>query len=170
MGRATARPRWLTDEEQQVWRGFLAVHQLLFDVLDRQLQADANMPHGYYVLLAVLSEAPGRSMRMSELAEITSSSQSRVSHAVARLEEAGWVRRRKVEGDKRGNLAVLTEQGWEVVVRTAPGHVAAVREHFFDMLSPEQVGQLAEIFAAVLDKLDREGRSRLTRASRGSRD
>ena len=170
MGRATVRPRWLSDEEQQVWRGFLAVHQLLFDVLDRQMQADANISHGYYVLLAVLSEAPNRSMRMSELAEITSSSQSRVSHAVARLEEAGWVRRRKVEGDKRGNLAVLTERGWEVVVQAAPGHVAAVRENFFDLLTPEQVGQLSEIFAAMLDKLDAEGRSRLTRASRGSRD
>jgi DNA-binding MarR family transcriptional regulator len=170
MGQATVRPRWLSDEEQQAWRGFLAVHQLLFDVLDRQMQADANISHGYYVLLAVLSEAPNRSMRMSELAEITSSSQSRVSHAVARLEEAGWVRRRKVEGDKRGNLAVLTERGWEVVVQAAPGHVAAVRENFFDLLTPEQVGQLSEIFAALLDKLDAEGRSRLTRASRGSRD
>ncbi len=170
MGRVSGQPRWLSDEEQQAWRGFLAVHQLLFDTLDRQLQADANMPHGYYILLAVLSEAPNRALRMSELAEITSSSQSRVSHAVARLEEAGWVRRRKVEGDKRGNLAVLTETGWEVVVRTAPAHVASVREHFFDLLTPEQVGQLSEIFATVLDKLDPDGRSRLTRASRGARD
>jgi DNA-binding MarR family transcriptional regulator len=167
MGQATAQPRWLSDEEQRVWRGFLAIRQLLFDELDRQLQADANMPHGYYVLLAVLSEAPDRSMRMSELAEVTSSSQSRVSHAVARLEEAGWVLRRKVEGDRRGNLAVLTDQGYEVVVRTAPGHVAAVRENFLDLLTPEQVRQLSEICTAVLDKLDPDGRLRLTRAARG---
>jgi DNA-binding MarR family transcriptional regulator len=169
MGRATAQPQWLSDTEQQTWRGFLAVHQLLFDALDRQLQADAQMPHAYYILLAVLSEAPGRALRMSELAEITTSSQSRVSHAVARLEEAGWVRRRKVEGDKRGNLAVLTERGWDVVVRTAPGHVAAVRENLFDLLTEEQVGQLSEIFATVLDKLDPEGRLGLTRAARGSK-
>jgi DNA-binding MarR family transcriptional regulator len=167
MGQAPAQPRWLSDQEQQTWRGFIAVHQLLFDALDRQLQADAGMPHAYYILLAMLSEAPGRSLRMSELAEITQSSQSRVSHAVARLEEAGWVRRRKVEGDRRGNLAVLTERGWDVVRRTAPGHVAAVRASLFDVLSEDQVRQLSGIVAAVLDKLDPEGRSRLTQASRG---
>jgi DNA-binding MarR family transcriptional regulator len=167
MGQAPAQPRWLSDQEQQAWRGFIAVQQLLFDALDRQLQADAGMPHAYYILLAMLSEAPGRSMRMSELAEITQSSQSRVSHAVARLEEAGWVRRRKVEGDRRGNLAVLTDRGWDVVRRTAPGHVAAVRANLFDVLTEEQVRQLTGIVTAVLDKLDPEGRSRLTRASRG---
>jgi len=167
MGRVAARPRWLSDEEQQAWRGFLAVNQLLFEALDRQLQADARMPHGYYILLAILSEAPDRALRMSELAEHTHSSQSRVSHAVTRLEEAGWVHRRKVEGDKRGNLAVLTEHGWDMVVRTAPGHVAAVRENLFDLLTPEQIRQLSEICGAVLDKLDPEGRLGLTRASRG---
>jgi DNA-binding MarR family transcriptional regulator len=168
MGRAPAQPpRWLTDEEQQAWRGYIAVNQLLFDALDRQMQADANMPHAYYILLAMLSEAPNRSLRMIELAEITQSSQSRVSHAVARLEEAGWVRRRKVEGDRRGNLAVLTDAGWDVVVRTAPGHAAAVRDNFFDLLSEEQVRQLAGIVSTVLDKLDPEGRSRLTRQARG---
>jgi DNA-binding MarR family transcriptional regulator len=168
MGRAPTKTRWLSEEEQQTWRGFLALNQLLFDALDRQLQADANMPHAYYILLAVLSEAPGRSLRMSELAEITQSSQSRVSHAVARLEEAGWVRRRKVDKDRRGNLAVLTDEGWDVVVRTAPGHVAAVRENLFDVLTREQVRQLNEICAVVLDKLDPDGRLGLTRAARGT--
>jgi DNA-binding MarR family transcriptional regulator len=167
MGRAPTQARWLSEEEQQTWRGFIAINQLLFDALDRQLQADANMPHAYYILLAMLSEAPGRSLRMSELAEITNSSQSRVSHAVARLEEAGWVRRRKVDGDRRGNLAVLTDDGWDVLVHTAPGHVAAVRENLFDLLTREQVRQLSEICSSVLDKLDPEGRSRLTRAARG---
>jgi len=167
MGRAPVQARWLSDEEQQAWRGLLAVNQLLFDALDRQLQADANIPHTYYILLAMLSEAPNRSLRMSELAEITQSSQSRVSHAVARLEEAGWVRRRKVEGDRRGNLAVLTDAGWDVVVRTAPGHVAAVRENLFDQLTREQVQQLHEICSAVLDKLDPGGRLGLTRQARG---
>jgi DNA-binding MarR family transcriptional regulator len=166
MKRGPAPARWLSDEEQQAWRGLLAVNQLLFDALDRQLQADANMPHAYYILLAMLSEAPNRSLRMSELAEITQSSQSRVSHAVSRLEEAGWVRRRKVEGDRRGNLAVLTDAGYDVVVRTAPGHVAAVRENLFDLLSAEQVRQLHEICSVVLDKLDPEGRLGLTRAAR----
>jgi len=169
VARGAAQPRWLSDEEQQTWRGFLAVNQLLFEALERQLQQDANMPQGYYILLAMLSEAPNRRLRMSELAELTQSSQSRVSHAVARLEEAGWVRREKVPNDRRGNLAVLTDEGWDVVVRTAPGHAAAVRENLFDLLTPEQVHQLFEICAAVLDKLDPEGRLRLTRAARGAR-
>ena len=168
VGRAAATPRWLSHEEQQIWRGFLAVNQLLFEALDRQLQADANMPHGYYVLLAMLSEAPNRALRMSELAELTQSSLSRVSHAVTRLEEAGWVRREKVPDDRRGSYAVLTDLGWETVVRTAPGHVAAVRANLFDLLTPEQVHHLAEICGAVLDKLDPEGRLRLTRAARGA--
>jgi DNA-binding MarR family transcriptional regulator len=167
MGSEPAEPRWLTDEEQQAWRGFLAINQLLFEALDRQLQADANMPHAYYRLLAMLSEAPNRSLRMSELAEVTNSSQSRVSHAVARLEEAGWIRREKAADDRRGNVAVLTEVGYEVVVNTAPGHVAAVRGNLFDLLTGEQVRQLSAICAAVLDKLDPEGRLTLTRASRG---
>jgi len=168
VGGVAAQPRWLSDEEQQTWRGFLAVNQLLFEALDRQLQQDASMPHGYYILLAMLSEAPNRRLRMSELAEITQSSQSRVSHAVSRLEENGWVRREKVQGDRRGNLAVLTDEGYEVLTRTAPGHVAAVRENLFDLLRPEQVHQLFEICAAVLDKLDPDGRLRLTRAARGA--
>ena len=167
MGRGTAEPRWLSDEEQQTWRGFLAVNQLLFEALDRQLQADVRMSHGYYRLLAMLSEAPNRSLRMSELAEVTNSSQSRVSHAVARLEEAGWIRRERATDDKRGNLAVLTDVGYEVVVRTAPGHVAEVRANLFDLLTEAQVRHLFEICSAVLDKLDPEGRLTLTRASRG---
>src|SRR5690348_2590679 len=150
-------PRWLSDEEQQTWRGVLAVNQLLFEALDRQLQADAGIPHGYYVLLAMLSEAPGRRMRMTELAYVTGSSQSRVSHAVSRLEEAGWVRREKVPDDRRGSRAVLTDAGYEMVTRAAPGHVAAVRANLFDLLSPEQVRLLSEMCAAVLGKLDPEG-------------
>jgi DNA-binding MarR family transcriptional regulator len=159
-------PRWLSDEEQQAWRGFLAINQLLFEALDRQLQTDANMPHAYYRLLAMLSEAPNRSLRMSELAEVTNSSQSRVSHAVARLEEAGWIRREKASDDRRGNVAVLTEVGYEVVARTAPGHVAEVRANLFDLLSEEQVRQLSGICAVLLDKLDPDGRLTLTRAAR----
>jgi DNA-binding MarR family transcriptional regulator len=160
-------PQWLSDEQQQTWRGFLAVDQLLFEALDRQLQTDAGIPHGYYVLLAMLSEAPDRRLRMSELAYVTGSSQSRVSHAVSRLEEAGWVRREKVSDDRRGSRAVLTDAGYDFVVRAAPGHVAAVRENLFDLLDAEQVRQLSEICATVLSKLDPDGRHRFTRAARG---
>jgi DNA-binding MarR family transcriptional regulator len=149
-----ADPRWLDDEEQRTWRTFLAASQLLNSALDAQLQRDAGMPHTYYIVLAMLSEAPGRTLRMNELAAIANSSQSRLSHAVARLEERGWVRREPCPSDKRGHLAVLTDAGYEVLVATAPGHVEAVRENLFDQLTPEQVRQLREICEAMLRKLD----------------
>src|ERR1044071_7408005 len=85
--------RWLSDGEQRAWRSFLVATNLLYDQLDRELQRDAGFPHGYYEILVRLSEAPGRRLRMSQLAERSQSSRSRISHAVARLEEAGWVRR-----------------------------------------------------------------------------
>jgi DNA-binding MarR family transcriptional regulator len=97
--------RWLSDEEQRTWRALLAMTALLGSALDAQLQRDAGMPHAYYIVLAMLSEAPGRTLRMSELASVANSSQSRLSHAVARLEERGWVRREKCPSDKRGSMA-----------------------------------------------------------------
>ena len=135
-------PRWLDDQEQQAWRAFLRAASRIDEALDRQLQRDAGMPHTYYQVLAMLSEAPGRSLRMSELAALTTSSPSRLSHAVARLEEKGWVRREPHPTDRRGAVAVLTDDGWDVLVAAAPGHVAAVREAVFDRLSPQQVQQL----------------------------
>lgn len=135
-------PRWLDDEEQQAWRAFLRAASRIDEALDRQLQRDAGMPHTYYQVLAMLSEAPGRSLRMSELAGLTTSSPSRLSHAVARLEEKGWVRREPHPTDRRGAVAVLTDDGWDVLVAAAPGHVAAVREAVFDRLSRQQVRQL----------------------------
>jgi DNA-binding MarR family transcriptional regulator len=110
------------------------------------------MPHAYYLLLATLSEAPGRALRMTDLAAVTNSSQSRISHAVARLEEAGWVRRKKCPTDRRGNIAALTDEGLAALVKAAPGHVAAVREHLFDALAPEQVEELTAICEAVTAK------------------
>ncbi|MBA3621027.1 MAG: MarR family transcriptional regulator [Euzebyales bacterium] len=146
--------RWLNAEQQQAWRAFLATSALLHAALDRQLQRDAGLPHAYYMILAMLSESPGRALRMSSLAELTNSSQSRISHAVARLEEAGWVRREQCPSDRRGLLAVLTDAGFGVLAEAAPGHVEAVREHLFDQLTPEQVRQLEGICRAALRKLD----------------
>lgn len=148
--------RWLSDDEQRTWRAFLATTELLANALDRQLQRDATMTHASYIVLAMLSEAPGRALRMSQLAMRSNSSQSRLSHTVARLEERGWVRRERSAEDRRGNVAVLTDAGWEVLVATAPGHVRTVREHLFDQLDEEQVRQLREICATVLAKLDPE--------------
>ncbi|MEH1129582.1 MarR family winged helix-turn-helix transcriptional regulator [Micromonospora sp. CPCC 206061] len=148
--------RWLNADEQRTWRAFLHSSRALFDTLDRELQRDAQMPHAYYEILVRLSEAPERTMRMSELAEATSSSRSRLSHAVARLEESGWVRRKDCPTDRRGQLAVLTEYGFEVLVAAAPGHVEGVRSHLFDQLTPQQVANLREISEALLGHLDPE--------------
>jgi DNA-binding MarR family transcriptional regulator len=142
--------RWLTADEQRAWRAYLEATMLLFDALDRELQRDAGMPHAYYEILVRLSEADGRSLRMSQLADRTRSSRSRLSHAVARLEERGWVVRRDCEEDRRGQVAELTDEGFAVLAAAAPGHVAAVREHLIDRLSPQQLRALAEIGETVV--------------------
>jgi DNA-binding MarR family transcriptional regulator len=154
--------RWLSSEEQRTWRAFLGTFQLLQEALDRQLQRDAGMPHAYYTLLAMLSEAPHRALRMTDLARRANASQSRLSHSVARLEERGWVRREQCSTDRRGQVAVLTDEGYEVLAAAAPGHVRAVRENLFEQLSPEQINQLREICDAALDKLDPERTYRST--------
>jgi DNA-binding MarR family transcriptional regulator len=146
-------PRWLTPSEQRAWRAYLESTKVLFDALDRQLQRDADMPHAYYEILVRLSEVTGRSIRMSELAERTQSSRSRLSHAVARLEERGWVRREDCVTDRRGQLAVLTDAGFAALAAAAPGHVASVRELVMDALTPDQLEQLAAIGDAIVAKV-----------------
>jgi len=148
-----AEPEWLSDSEQQTWRAFLTAVRLLTAELDRSLQRDADMPHTYYEILVALSEAPDRMLRMSDLAETSVSSRSRLSHAVARLEEEGWVERHACPTDRRGALAVLTDKGFAVLEAAAPGHVGAVRRNLFDRLTPAQVEQLGQISAAVRDGL-----------------
>jgi len=151
--------RWLDEEEQAAWRAFLAATQLLMDRLDRELQAAAGIPHGYYEILVRLSEAPGRAMRMSDLADRCQSSRSRLSHAIARLEEQGWVRREAVPSDRRGAVAVLTDAGFAALEAAAPVHVEGVRRHLFDQLTPAQVAALGDISRAISEHLD-DGQAR----------
>ncbi|MCW2521692.1 MAG: transcriptional regulator MarR family, partial [Frankiales bacterium] len=125
-------PRWLTPEEHSAWRAFIEGFNALIDVLDRELQADSGLSHGYFEILVPLSEHPQRAMRMSELAEVTHSSRSRLSHAVARLEERGWIRRVDFAGDKRGQVAEMTAAGFAVVAAAAPSHVETVRRYLID--------------------------------------
>lgn len=150
-------PRWLSDEEQRVWRAYLHATTLMEDHLDRQLQRDAGMPHIYYGLLVQLSQAPRRRKRMTELAKDAKITRSRLSHAVARLEKSGWVRREDCPSDKRGQNAVLTDDGYEMLRRSAPGHVSAVRQAMFDRLTPEQMRSLGEIMQVVATGLQPEG-------------
>jgi DNA-binding MarR family transcriptional regulator len=144
------QPRWLDPEEQRTWLALLAAINLLDEELDRQLQHDAGMPHAYYMVLAALSDSPGRRLRMTDLASINHASQSRLTHAVNRLVAAGWVRREKCTGDRRVVYAILTDEGYEVLKAAAPGHVAAVRATLFDPLTEDQVRLLREISETLL--------------------
>ncbi len=150
MSVTTPEPRWLTAGEQAAWRAFLDACQELFGAVEAQLQHQEGIPHTYYEILVRLSEAPGRSLRMSQLAQASASSKSRVSHAVARLEGRGWIRRVNCPTDRRGQIAELTEAGYAALSAAAPGHVEQVRRSLFDVLTPEQVSQLAEISTAIL--------------------
>lgn len=141
--------RWLSEDEQRAWRSFLEATRVLFDSLDRQLTHEAGIPHAYYEILVRLSEAPGRALRMSQLAEASVSSRSRLSHAVTRLEQRGWVSRCPAADDGRGQLARLTDEGFGALAAAAPGHVAAVRTMLIDRLTGAQVAALREISDAI---------------------
>jgi DNA-binding MarR family transcriptional regulator len=148
-----AETRWLSAAEQRAWRNYIEATTVLLDALDRQLQQESGMPHGYYEILVRLSEASDYTMRMSELADSTRSSRSRLSHAVSRLEERGWVERHECATDRRGQLAQLTSTGREALTAAAPGHVSAVRNCMIDRLSAAQIQQLGDIAQAVIDGL-----------------
>jgi DNA-binding MarR family transcriptional regulator len=141
---------WLSDEQQAAWRPFVALLLRLPAALDAQLQKDAGITQFDYLVLSGLSEAPGRTLRMSELAATANSSLSRLSHVVSRLEGKGWVRREPCPGDGRFINAVLTDEGWQKVLATAPGHVATVRERLIATLTEEEFAQLGAISAKVL--------------------
>jgi DNA-binding MarR family transcriptional regulator len=143
--------RWLSDEQQAAWRPFAALLFRLPALLEAQLQKDAGIGHFEYLVLSSLSEAPGRTLRMSQLAAMASGSLSRLSHVVARLEAKGWVRRESCPGDGRFINAVLTEAGWQKIVETAPGHAAAVQKLLIDTLTPEDLRSLGVISTQVLE-------------------
>jgi len=149
-------PRWLTAEERASWLALAAMLIKLPCALDAQLQRDAGLRHFEYQVLAGLSEAPERSLRMSDLAVLASGSLSRLSHVVNRLEKRGWVRRTPDPADGRFTLAILTDEGWDKVVQTAPGHVEAVRSYVFDALSEEQAKQLNHIGYKIVKAIDPE--------------
>ena len=143
-------PRWLSAEEQQTWLSLVGVMTLLSPALDTQLQRDAGISHFEYQVLAMLSESPGRTARMSRLAALANGSLSRLSHVVSRLERPGWVERSPDPEDGRYTLARLTDAGWEKVVATAPGHVAEVRRLVFDPLTKAQQRQVREAGRRIL--------------------
>ena len=148
---------WLNDEELAAWVRLAAVLELLPAVLDSQLRRDAELTHFDYYTLAMLSEAPQRTLRMTSLATQTNATLPRLSHVVSRLEDRGLVQRFPCPDDARATNVRLTPAGWDKVRRTAPGHVANVRQHVVDALTPEQVRQLASITEGILGRLDPDG-------------
>ena len=149
--------RWLSDEEMAAWLRLVAMMELLPGALESQLRRDADLTHFEYYSLAILSEAPDKTMRMTALAQRTRATLPRLSHVVRKLEDRGLVERFPCPTDARATNVRLTANGWDKVQRTAPGHVANVRRHVINALTPEQVGQLTVITDAILNTLDSAG-------------
>ncbi len=149
---ATA-PRWLCPDELRTWIAFLYAQSLLFEQIEQDLQRDSGMPLAYYQILVVLSEHPNHAMRMGDLAQALFYSRSRLSHAINRLEQNGWIRREPCPGDRRGLSAVLTEEGMQALAAAAPDHVESVRTHLFDQLSPAELEQLRAVSETLVRHL-----------------
>lgn len=152
--RARSETRWLTPQEREAWLGLVRVLTTLPTALDAQLDRDAGLNFFEYTVLAMLSEQPTRTLQMSELAAVTSSSLSRLSNVVKRLEQRGLVHREQAPHDRRCIRAVLTESGMRTVVEAAPRHVKAVRDLVIDALSPAQLRQLRAAHERILSRLD----------------
>jgi DNA-binding MarR family transcriptional regulator len=146
-------PRWLDAQERRIWLGWVFTSRLLWEEIERDLQRDSGLSFGHYEIMVMLSETPERARRMSELADATQSSRSRLSHAVSRLEALGWVRRETCSTDRRGQLARLTDEGFAALEAAAPMHVQSVRDHFFDRLSAQQLRSLLDIQTTLLEHL-----------------
>jgi len=149
-----AEPRWLDDDEMRAWLALNGVILLLPGTLDSQMQRDNGITMFEYLVMAMLSEAPGRTLQLKRLASVVNGSLSRLSHVVTRLEKRDWVRREPAPDNGRITMATLTDAGYEKVVASAPSHVERVREVVFDALDPEQVHQLEGIAERLLGKLN----------------
>lgn len=149
--------RWLDDTELAAWVRLAAVLELLPAALDSQLRRDAELTHFEYFVIAMLSEAPQRTLRMTALAQQTNATLPRLSHVVRRLEDRGLVERFPCPTDARATNARLTAAGWTKVRKAAPGHVATVRRYVIDALAPEQIAQLRDLTTAILGELDPAG-------------
>jgi DNA-binding MarR family transcriptional regulator len=149
---------WLSAKERAAWVRLAAVVELLPGVLNAQLMRDENLTHFDYFTLAMLSEAPARTLRMTTLAARTNATLPRLSHVISRLEAEGYVVRKPCPHDRRATNVTLTAAGWDKVVQAAPGHVSTVRSYVIDALTSTQINQLSTICERLLAKLDPSGR------------
>lgn len=164
----TSETKWLTDDERHMWMRLVGTTLLLPGALEAQLKRDGGVSFFEYHVLAMLSEAEGRTRLMSDLARWSNSSLSRLSHVVTRLEKQGWVRRESCESDRRATNAVLTEAGFEMLKEIAPEHVDMVQRLVFEGLDAEQVKTLSDALGAVLERIDPE-HTRLVEATENAR-
>lgn len=148
---------WLSPDELRVFRAFNRAWEAAAARLDADMEKEAGLPRTYFDILWRLRRAPEHSLRMSRLAEITHSKSSRITHAVGRLEAAGFVRREVPPGDRRGWLAVLTDEGLRRVEQAVPVYARSVREHILAPLTGQARGQLTAIGEELLAHLDPEG-------------
>lgn len=146
--------RWLSASEQQYWRSWIAANLLLGDRLGRDLQRDSGLTFADYEIMVRLSESTLRRMRMSELAEVTLSSRSRLSHQIDRMHKAGYVDREECEDDRRGFYAVLTEAGYDALVEAAPKHVDSVRRRIVDVLTADEFAEFGRLNQKLVDALE----------------
>jgi DNA-binding MarR family transcriptional regulator len=145
--------RWLDQDQQRAWRAFVIGTTLLTDTLDRELRHTHGLSLAEYEILVRLSESPGRTLRMAQIAESMQHSRSRVTHTVSRMEKAGLLERCAAEGDRRGVEARMTDKGWNLLVEAAPTHVNGVREHFVDLASADEFAAMGRLMNAVADHL-----------------
>lgn len=145
-------PRWLDADEQRAWRAYLDATRLLLRDLDNQLTRDSGISFTDFELLVVLSEAPDRRRRMSELADAVTTTRSGVTRAISRLVDNGWVVRLKCDDDKRGMSAELTEAGVNTLTAASPGHVETVRKNMFDLVDPNDLAALTRTFTEMRNR------------------
>jgi DNA-binding MarR family transcriptional regulator len=145
-------PRWLSDDEQQAWGTYIRLAKMLMRQLDRDLHPFGLSSNDYEILVE-LSEAPANRLRMTELADLTAQSRSRLSHQITRMEMRGLVRRVACDGDKRGTYAVLTPRGLATIERVAPSHVDSVRRHFVDLIPAADLAVLTTAYTPVMERL-----------------
>jgi DNA-binding MarR family transcriptional regulator len=150
-----AKPRWLDEREAHLWRTWLRLNQELPSVLEEQLNREAGLSGADYAVLVPLSESPDGMLRARELGRQILWDRSRLSHHVGRMEKRGLVAREECAEDARGAMVRLTDAGRAAIQGAAPGHVAATRRYFFDLLSDEEVDILTAVFERVLSNLER---------------
>jgi DNA-binding MarR family transcriptional regulator len=148
-----ATPRWLDADEARAWRGYRRMRALLDLQISRDLSRDSGISDSDYDVMSTLSEKPGRRWRANALARRLMWSTSRLSHHVARMERRGLVTRQESADDGRGAEVSLSETGWEALQAAAPQHLASVRQHFIDVLTPVELKTLSQVFAKVIEHL-----------------